>query len=168
MNKLFFLILIICFATSSCFVEKIQKPEFLRTEEKIINEERVEIKDGNEYIETAKKSTENFHKLYNKQKFNDLFDLIDDKSQFKSDRMAWNLFLNNINNEQGKLESSQFTKASVFKEGTAYEVRIEYRSKFSLESADAQRYELFYWEIHEQGKVTLLNYKNILKEKEID
>jgi hypothetical protein len=125
-------------------------------------EKATKIDGGDEYKETAKKASENFQKLNNEEKYQDLFELIDDKSQLKSDAIYWDRRLHNIKNDLGKLEKSEFKRANVFQKSKTVEVRIEYLSKFDKDNSSDQRYEIFFWEIYQNGEVKLLNYLNFI------
>ena len=124
------------------------------------SEKGTKIEGGEEYKEKAKRAAENFHKLFNEGKYQELFNLIDEKSQLKTDQLYWDRRLNDIKSELGKFENSQFTRDNAFKKSKTVEVRTEYVSKFEKETSSKPRYELFYWEIYENGDVKLLEYKN--------
>ena len=123
-------------------------------------EEKVKIEGGDEYKEIAKKASDNFHKIYNEENFDALFELIDNKSQLKSERVYWDVRFNKIKNELGKFEKAEFTRANVFQKSQTVEVRIEYITKFEKDDGTKPRYELFFWEIYKNGDVKLLNYMN--------
>ena len=148
------LFLILLVSVTACQVE-IKQPPTYKPDEK-----ETKIENNEEYLATAKKASDNFHSLYNNEKFQDLFDLIDEKSQLKSDQIFWDRRMNNIKNDLGKFENAQFTRGNAFQKSQTVEVRIEYISKFEKESGAKPRYELFYWEIYPNGDVKLLEYKN--------
>ncbi len=147
----FFIIVLLCLA---CNFETKQAPVYREQEQK------VKIEGGEEHKETAKKASDNFQKIYNEGNFDALFELLDDKSQLKSERIYWDIRFNKIKNELGKLENSEFVRANVFQKSETFEVRIEYKTKFEKDDGTKPRYVLFYWEIYKNGDVKLLNYMN--------
>lgn len=154
MKKIILLFYLLIFLVSNCSIQMKQPPVYQEKEEK------VKIDGGEEYKEKANQATENFHKLFNEGKYQELFDLIDDKSQLKSDRVYWDRRLNDIKTDLRRFENSKFTRDNTFKKSKTVEVRTEYISKYEKDNSDKPRYELFYWEIYENGDVKLLEYKN--------
>ena len=152
------LLYLFCFITgllvSACSLEMKQPPVYSDKEQK------VKIEGGDEYKEIAKKASDNFQKIYNAENFDALFDLVDSKSQLKSDRVYWDVRFNKIKNELGKIEKSEFSRANVFQKSETFEVRIEYKTKFEKDDGIKPRYVLFFWEIYKNGEVKLLNYIN--------
>ncbi len=148
------LLLFLLFSITACQVEFKQSPTYKP------NEKGAKIENNQSFLEMAKKASEQFHSLYNNQKFQGLFNLIDDKSQLKSDQIFWDRRMNDINNDLGKFENAQFTRGNAFQKSQTVEVRVEYISKFEKDNGTKPRYELFYWEIYSNGDVKLLDYKN--------
>jgi hypothetical protein len=138
----------------ACSFETKNAPTYQSNEEKVLVENRDEDK------EKAKKAVENFHKLFNEEKYGELFQLIDDKSQLKQDQTIFLMRMDKIMSDLGKFESATFTRANVFKKNSTYEVRIEYISKFAKENNRPPRYELFFWELYPNGDAKLLEYIN--------
>lgn len=138
----------------ACNFETKQPPVYRELEQK------TKIEGGEEYKEAAKKASENFQKIYNEGKIQSLFDLLDNKSQLKSDQMYWDLRFNKIKSELGKQEKSEFKRANVFQKSETFEVRIEFATKFEKDDGTKPRYVLYFWEIYKNGDVKLLNYMN--------
>ncbi len=139
---------------SACSIETKQPPTYIPLEK------ATKIEGGEEYKEIAKKSSDNFQKIYNEGNMQALFNLLDDKSQLKSDQMYWDLRFSKIKSELGKHEKSEFKRANVFQKSETVEVRIEYATKFERDDGTKPRYVLYFWEIYKNGDVKLLNYMN--------
>lgn len=108
----------------------------------------------------ALNAVEDFHRLFNDGKNQEIFQLIDDKSQLKQDKVYMVLWMEKLNRELGKFENSKMTNQAVFQKSNSYEVRFEFVSKYEKESGTPPRYELFAWDVYKNGDVKLLDYLN--------
>jgi hypothetical protein len=154
MKLIYLLFSIIALSSLACNFDTKQPPVYREQEQK------VKIEGGEKHKEVAKKASDNFQNFFNKGDFDALFDLLDEKSQLKSDRVYWDIRFSKIKNELGKLEKSEFARANVFQKSETFEVRIEYKTKFEKDDGAKPRYILFFWEIYKNGDVKLLNYIN--------
>ena len=142
------------FLITSCSYEVKNKPVYQSNEQKVLVENR------NEEKLKALAAVENFHKLFNEGKSQEIFDLLDDKSQLKQDKVYIVLWMEKLNRELGKFESSKQTNQAIFQKSNSYEVRFEFISKYQKESGTPPRYELFAWDVYNNGDVKLLDYIN--------
>ncbi len=154
MKKTIFCLMLSTFLLSGCYIETKKAPTYIPLEK------ATKIDGGDEYKEIAKKASENFQNLNNEEKFQELFELIDDKSQLKNDAIYWDRRLHNIKNDLGKLEKAEYKRANAFQKSETIEVRIEYATKYQKDDGTKPRWVLFYWEIYKNGDVKLLNYMN--------
>lgn len=142
------------FLTSACFIDVKEKPVYQSNEPK----ELVQNKENEK--QKALEAVNNFHKLFNEGKNQDIFELIDKKSQLKQDKAYIVMWMEKLNRELGKFENSKLTNQAVFKKANSYEVRFEFISKYEKESGTPPRYELFAWDVYPNGDVKLLDYLN--------
>ncbi len=140
--------------TSACSVNVKEKPVYQSNESKVLVENKEDEK------RKALTAVENFHKLFNEGKNEEIFQLIDDKSQLKQDKVYIVLWMEKLSRELGKFENSKMTNQAVFQKSNTYEVRFEFISKYEKESGTLPRYELFAWEVYNNGDVKLLDYLN--------
>ena len=148
------LILSILITSAACSTNVKEKPVYQSSEPKVL----VENKEDEKRKATA--AVENFHKLFNEGKNQEIFELIDDKSQLRQDKVYMVLWMEKLNRELGKFENSKMTNQAVFQKNNTYEVRFELTSKYEKESGTPPRYELFAWEVYNNGNVKLLDYIN--------
>lgn len=144
---------LIAIAAISC-VEVKQKPVFQSNEAKVL----VQNSDAEKAIANA--AVENFHRLFNEKKNQEIFELIDVKSQLRQDKVYMVLWMEKLHRALGKFESASLTNEAVFKKDKTFEVRFEFISKYEKESGTPPRYELFAWEVYDDGTVKLLDYIN--------
>jgi len=145
----------ILMVSSSCQIEY-KKPPIFTEKEQITKIET----GADEYINKAKSASDHFHDLFNEGRYNEMFQLVDDKSELIQDPIYFDRAMHRISSDLGKFESASFTRGNAFQKKSTYEVRLEYIAKYDKENGKAPRYELFYWEIYPDGTLKLLNYRN--------
>ena len=118
------------------------------------------VADKDEYKNLAVKATEKLHKLLEEEKYEEIYQMVDENSAFKQDKNGFIENLKEINQELGKLQSIKATNGNVFQKTSGYEVRLEFLTKFEKDTELPKRFELVGWEIYPDQEAKLLFYTN--------
>ena len=104
------------------------------------------------------------HRLIDERKFEEVYEMIDDKSPLKLPKDAALNNIKEIADELGKFESMELTRDSVVEDaslnGGQLQVRQEFIVKFAKDTPSPKRPELFNWNVYPDGTFKLWSYMN--------
>lgn len=110
--------------------------------------------DSSDDMEVASHAVENFHKLLNEQRYEELYELTDDRAKATKSKEAFLRVMGEVRSRFGECVESSLVDVNVVARAAFQEVRLTYRSKFEK----AIRNEGFVWYV-ENGKAKLYEYE---------
>lgn len=109
----------------------------------------------------AENETKIFHQLYNEQKFEEIYELTDQRARVTKEKKDLLNLMNVVFTNHGRISSSEIIKAEVVPHASFSEVQLLYKTKFEKGEA----YENFTWYV-ENGKAGLFSYSTGSSENE--
>ena len=100
------------------------------------------------------------HELMQQRKFEDAYQMIDDKSALKNPKPEALDNLKEIVDVLGKLKKKELTMDKVVEDQGQLQIRQEFIVDYEKDTPTPKRYEIFIWNIYPDGSIKLWNYIN--------
>lgn len=107
-----------------------------------------------EDLKTATRGSDAFHKMFNEQKFDEIFNSTDERARQTKSKDALIALLSNLRNDRGPVMESGLTESKIEVRPSYREVHTTYRTKFEKVEA----IEKFVWYVSD-GKARLFSYE---------
>jgi hypothetical protein len=104
--------------------------------------------------QTAVRETDNFHRLFNEQRFEDIYELTDKRASETKSKQGLISILSGLRNERGSASKSEVIDAKIEVRASYREIHLVFRTKFE----NGESIEKFTWYVS-NDKASLFSYE---------